>query len=76
MTLKAAFLFVAPGADPGAPPMLEAQVSVVGRQVGIRPHGGSERRMMVTLWSDCAVKSSWMSSTASLASSLRLRSCG
>lgn len=38
---------------------LEAQVSMVGREVGIRPHGGSERQMMVTAWSRW-LTSSWL----------------
>lgn len=52
------FVRVAAATDESGP-MLYAQVSVTGRAVGIRPHAGLERRMMVTRWAGI-VTSPWV----------------
>jgi hypothetical protein len=39
--------------------LLETQLSVNGRHIGVRQQGGSERRVLITTWSRL-VSSSWL----------------
>lgn len=50
--------FVHPG-EVGDEPGFDVQMLVTGRHVGVRQHGGSERRVVVTAWSQW-VSSQWL----------------
>ncbi len=57
-SLPSGFIHFPPTAEAGLP-TLGVQVSLVGCSISIRPHGGNERRMMVTTWSKL-LTSSWL----------------
>ncbi|NWG73964.1 MAG: hypothetical protein HXY24_05065 [Rubrivivax sp.] len=50
--------FVYPG-EIGDKPGFDVQMLVIGRHVGVRQHGGSERRVVITVWSRW-ISSAWL----------------